>query len=136
MKRPGSPSSAPRRRQLATAVSALVVAFLGIATACSNQGEGERCETQNRNEDCDTSAGLICYPANQLGSNSDRCCPADRSKATHPVCKAATDISVDATPPPDTGPAPVVDSGGADTAAPADAAQGDGEADAADAADQ
>lgn len=92
---------------------AIVGAFVTVASACSNQGEGERCESLNGNADCKTDEGLICYPQAQLrNTNSDRCCPADRSTAVHPVCKTSIDVGGgDASPPPDTGPPPDGDSG-------------------------
>jgi hypothetical protein len=44
---------------------------------CSEQGEGERCDSaKNGNNDCDS--GLICVPAAELRvQTADRCCPAD-----------------------------------------------------------
>lgn len=127
-----SPST-PRR---GIALFSIIAAFVLIAAACSNQGEGERCEVDNRNEDCDTSAGLICYPAGQLNSSSDRCCPADRSKATNPICKAAVTIGVDATTPADTGPAPSTDGATSDAADSGDASDASDAEASADANDQ
>ena len=141
MKRPSS--SSPRKRggsiphrRLGIALFALAGAFIAVASACSNQGEGEVCEFLNGNDDCKTDEGLICYPQAQLrNTNSDRCCPVDRSKATHPVCKTSVETGGDAMPTPDTGPPPTGDSGGPDADAggedaPSDA--GDLDADAAD----
>jgi hypothetical protein len=126
------------RRRPGRIVGGVLVAILGTLlaiTACSNQGEGERCEELNNNDDCDTSAGLICYPAAQLGSglNSARCCPADRSKATHPVCRGVITVGGDATTTADTGPTPTNDA--SSTSDASDAADGSDSADAADAAD-
>jgi hypothetical protein len=137
VKRPASFRSRKRgdsNRFAGIALFSIVTAFIAIATACSNQGEGERCEIENGDEDCDTSAGLICWPETQLrNASSDRCCPADRSKATHPVCKTAVEIGVDAMTPADTGPAPVVEAGADVTtvsdAADASDAEGDGASD-------
>lgn len=139
MKRPSS--SLPHRRgpnpkrTWGIALFAVASAFIMIASACSNQGEGERCEVLNGNDDCKTDEGLICYPEAQLrNANSDRCCPADRSRATHPVCKTTVDLGGgDSAAPPDTGPPPAPDAGGQDANvedAPSDA--GDVDADAAD----
>ena len=141
MKRPSSSSprtrgGSTRHRSLGIALFALAGAFIVVASACSNQGEGERCESLNGNEDCKTDEGLICYPQAQLrNSNSDRCCPLDRSTATHPVCKTSVDVNRDATPPPDTGPPPTGDDGGPDADAGEDAPSDAGDLDA-DAADQ
>lgn len=79
------------RRFAGPVVSALLFAGIVVGSACSNQGEGERCEIANGNNDCKTDEGLLCYPANQLNnSNSDRCCPAKRELSTSPVCKLQT----------------------------------------------
>ena len=118
-------------------VSALSVA-LTLFPGCSNQAEGERCDTNGDNggnDDCQS--GLVCVHANQLNgaSDSDRCCPPDRSRATADICKlSTTPVGGDAAPPPsnDSGTTPdvnVQDSGGGDapvdsppdTASPADA---------------
>lgn len=79
---------------------------LAAMAACSNQGEGERCESLNGDEDCKTDEGLVCYPAALLtNTTSDRCCPRDRSTATHPVCKTPVEVvGTDGGAPPDTGP--------------------------------
>lgn len=106
-----------------------------IASACSNQGEGERCEILNGNDDCNTEEGLICFPMTQLrNTNSDRCCPADRSRATHPVCKTSADPGGgDSAPPPDTGaPSPTPDAGPTPDADVEDAPSEAGDEDAAD----
>jgi hypothetical protein len=85
------------------AVAAFTCGFVALS-ACSNYGEGERCEVGNGNDDCQD--GLQCTPAAQLsGSNSDRCCPVDRSTATATVCATPSNpIAGDATPPLETGP--------------------------------
>ena len=104
---------------------ALVLAAIGIVTACSNQGEGEVCNIANGSDDCQTDQGLACYDYRQLNNvTSDRCCPSDRSKATHPACVTPITISGagDAAAPADTGPSTVTtqdaqvatDSGSAD----------------------
>lgn len=126
-------------RRLAIAFSSVIATFVVIMAACSDQGEGERCEVYNRNSDCKTDEGLICYPAAQLnGSSSDRCCPSDRTKAMNPVCKSPVSIGADATPPQNTTPTTPTDSGtksdaAGDAASTSDAASSD---DAGDAADQ
>ena len=102
--------------------------------ACSNQGEGERCDVLNGHDDCKTDQDLRCYPANQLtNTTSDRCCPADRSQATAPVC--LTPISIvggDAATTPDTGPTGNGQDAGTPASDAGDEAQApDGGADAA-----
>ena len=82
-----------------------VVLCLGLAgfitlAACSDYQEGERCEVLNGNGDC--ASGLQCLPKaviNTPYNSSDRCCPVDRSTATHPACivQSATDAG-NATP--------------------------------------
>ncbi|MBX3227146.1 MAG: hypothetical protein KIT84_35580 [Labilithrix sp.] len=97
----------------------LAVAIIAAFAACSNQGEGEVCNIENDNADCKTDEGLVCYPFNQLNNvSSDRCCPADRSRATHPACVTAIAVGgiTDAQAPADTGPAPSeTPDGGAET---------------------
>jgi len=125
------------RRVLGITLFVIGGALLAIGSACSNQGEGERCEVENNNDDCKTDEGLICFEANLLSNTtSDRCCPADRSKATHPVCKTSTDIGGgDAIAPADTGPSPTPDTGTPDADAGGEDAPSGNDADA-DAADQ
>lgn len=96
------------KRGLRTATIALCLiagGFIALA-ACSNQGEGERCDSLNGDEDCKTDEDLACYPAGLLtGTASDRCCPKDRTRATHPVCKTPVAVvGTDGGAPPDTGP--------------------------------
>jgi hypothetical protein len=85
--------------------------------ACSDYAEGDRCQAENGNDDCQT--GLVCLAATNKAFNggvglvnapyntSDRCCPFDRTTATHPAC-TLLQISgaADSAPPPDTGPVP------------------------------
>lgn len=118
-------SRSGRFRGLGIIVSA-VVAMIAVASACSNNGEGERCQADNGNEDC--ADGLTCIPRGQLVvpyNSADRCCPFDRAAATVQACKLGTGL-LDAAPPVDAGP----DTGRPDTGADADAA-----GDAADAAE-
>jgi hypothetical protein len=67
----------------------LLLAALAVP-ACSNQGEGERCDTRGENggnDDC--LDGLKCTRADTLGTgaSADLCCPVDRTKATTAGCK-------------------------------------------------
>lgn len=117
-----------------------VLTAIGIGTACSNQGEGEVCNIQNGSDDCQTDQGLACFDHHQLNNvDSDRCCPTDRAKATHPACTTPITISGsgDATAPADTGPGTVTqDAQVTETGSPVDAASSTDAADAADAQDQ
>lgn len=128
-----------RKRTAAIVTVALVSGWLALS-ACSNNGEGERCEIDNNNDDCEN--GLVCLAARELpqGFNGgDRCCPPDRTQATHAACRAPqASVGGDSAPPADSGPVGT-DSGndtgtsdaGTDAADAADAA----DLDAADAAD-
>jgi len=95
--------------------AAVIVLGLGVAvTACSKQGEGERCSTDNGNDDCE--APLLCTSAGV-------CCPT--SGATAQDCKGAT---LTDTGTPETTPT----EGGADTADTADSTPAETAADTAD----
>lgn len=78
-------------RRALLAFAPLTLAF-ALFVACSNQGEGERCDTQgenNGNSECQS--GLRCTPAAELsGSQVDRCCPEVRESATVDICKPIT----------------------------------------------
>jgi hypothetical protein len=127
-------------------VGSAVASVLVALSACSQQGEGDRCDFDNGDIDC--ASGLICLPAtNQNGrgagtgtvnppyNNSDRCCPPDRTQATHPACTVPkSPVAGDSGTPADSGPTP--DATVTDSAAdsPSDAAS-DAADDAADAAD-
>jgi len=123
-----------RRRFRATLIASAIVAAIGIEAACSNQGEGEVCNSENGDEDCTTEEGLICWPKLQLNNtDSDRCCPADRSTATHPTCVNGSGvIGADAIAPSDTGPGVTLpDSSVADATSDAsDASDGSSDANA------
>lgn len=112
----------------------VVGAFVAL-TACSNYGEGDRCEVGNGNDDCQD--GLQCTPAARLAvtSSSDRCCPVDRSKATTRVCEVPTNpVGTDGSTLPDTG-LPPTDSSVTDTT-PADSSTDADTGSPADAADE
>lgn len=128
-----------RRTKTAAIVTFAMVAGWIALTACSNNGEGERCQTANNSDDCEN--GLICLPANLVNptySSSDRCCPVDRSKATHPACTLLQNpVAGDSAPPPDTGPVGTDSGNDTGTDGGSDAADADaGNLDAADAADE
>lgn len=65
------------------AAAALLLTFgLSGAVACSNQGEGERCDPNNANEDC--ASGLTCQKIE--GQESPLCCPPPPQPATVSAC--------------------------------------------------
>lgn len=118
-----------RRSRLVNVVLTVAVgAILSIPwlAACSNYEEGERCEILNGNEDC--LDGLACTPKaliNTPFNSSDRCCPVNRSTASHPACTLLQNpITGDAAPATETGPG--TDSSLPDTGAvdASDAAEG------------
>lgn len=123
------------RRLLGFVAAGAILSTVALV-ACSNSGEGDRCEFLNGNDDCQS--GLVCTPASQFtnsgGSNVDRCCPADRSQATVAICGLNSGGGADAAPSPDAGgPTPVgdassdaADTGTSDAADAADAADADG----------
>lgn len=109
----GAVKTGRRVRALGLAGFATAAIFAMLA-ACSNAGEGDRCEFDNGNDDCQN--GLVCVShAARQGSNgvvnppynnSDRCCPLDRGTATHPACTLNSTATVtDSQAPTDTGPA-------------------------------
>ncbi len=110
-------------------VVALCAAFIG---ACSNQGEGDRCQGQNGNEDC--ADGLECSSQSSDGV----CCPPDRSTSTSPACRGNTGGPLDSSIPNEssTGSDAATDTGtdaaAADTGAGTDAADASTVADAND----
>jgi hypothetical protein len=96
---------------------ASVAGFVAL-TACSDYQEGERCEVLNGNSDC--ASGLQCLPKAAINTpynSSDRCCPVDRSTATHPACTVQQNQLSDSSAPSDanSGPGPDVSVGDAPT---------------------
>jgi hypothetical protein len=127
---------ARRYRFVGVALGVGLAAFIAL-TACSNYGEGERCESLNNNDDCED--GLVCTPANELlkaYNQSSRCCPQDRRTASDPRCGVQeTVIGGDSAPPAETGPTTdAATTDAADAAETSTDAAADG-ADASDAAD-
>jgi hypothetical protein len=112
------------RKTTVLVVVSLLLAGIGAFTACSQQKEGEICNFANGNDDCDTDNNLACYEARTLNNTtSDRCCPIDRSKSTHPACVIPVGVvTADASAPADTGPPAVTTSDAATTTDAADAA--------------
>ena len=136
--------SRARRIRIVGVLMASMLCGIVTLAACSNQAEGERCQAENGNDDCQD--GLVCLAATQktfnggVGlvnapyNNSDRCCPYERSTASHPACVLLqTTVTGDAAAPPaDTGPTPDAttdasqpDTSTVDAADAADAADGD-----------
>ena len=83
-------------------IVSFVVALGGASfAACSNYGEGERCDVDiGSNDDCDD--GLECVPGNTLEpvQDTDRCCPINRDQATTDLCRRQQAAPGDAAPPP------------------------------------
>jgi hypothetical protein len=77
----------------------LAAAFL----ACSKQGEGERCDPNSGNLDCET--GLACRSGEQLnigfGTGFALCCPPEGVPPTVDACRAGANLPVE--PRPDAG---------------------------------
>ncbi len=70
-------------------LSALVLAF---AYACSNYGDGERCDSRGSNlgqDDCKD--GLLCTTGAARGDQTapDLCCPPNRNDSVSAACKSA-----------------------------------------------
>lgn len=98
------------RKTIAAFALALAFGVAIVLPACSNQAEGDRCDTRSE-DDCQD--GLVCTAANLLNGagNADRCCPplADRARATTSVCSLPATPGSDAAIP--------VEAGGGDDAA-------------------
>ena len=72
------------KRTMSRIVAAALLVAIGLtgAMACSNQGEGERCDPNNDNEDC--ASGLTCRKIE--GQESPLCCPPVGEPATVSAC--------------------------------------------------
>lgn len=102
----GGMQTARRYRFVSVALVAGLTGLIALA-ACSNNGEGERCEVlsaNNGNDDCQD--GLVCVPAADLnvGYDNARCCPVDRNTASHPACARPQPALPPVAPTPDSGP--------------------------------
>ena len=94
----------PRLRPWLLVVVALGVGALALTTSCSQQQEGQRCDANNgiSGGDSDCNGGLICWTAKDLGAGteSDICCPADRSQSTVAPCTvSSSSLNQDASAP-------------------------------------
>lgn len=111
---------APVRLGAAMAVLALGLVVLVGQASCSNQSEGQRCNTlgdNGGNDDCQD--GLVCKPKAQLnGAQDDLCCPLTGTP-TVAACQAPGGGAVVPVPA-ETGPAPDATPSDASGDAPAD----------------
>lgn len=78
------PAAVSPRRPWVSRVLGLGLLALSLG-ACSQQGEGERCDPLSYSEDCES--GLVCTPLEQLhqGAEGAVCCPAN---PTQNICRA------------------------------------------------
>ncbi len=94
----------PRLRPFLVVIAAIGLLALVLTTSCSQQQEGERCDLNNgiSGGDSDCNDGLICTAAKDLGTDTDRCCPADRSQSTVTPCiVSSSSLNQDAAAPGD-----------------------------------
>jgi hypothetical protein len=114
---------------LAAALAAVLVSALSVS-ACSNQGEGERCDIRGDNagnDECQD--GLTCrlVTTTNAAEQSYRCCPLDQTAPTVAECK----IAQNTVPTPEAGLPTTTDAGG--DAAPVEASTDANVTDASDA---
>jgi hypothetical protein len=71
----------------AVAIGALLAALVN-ASACSQQGEGERCDRLNGESgpDSDCADGLVCTSSKDLGTSADICCPPEGETPNELAC--------------------------------------------------
>lgn len=87
-------------RRLTAALLFSFVAPLAFAS-CSHSAEGETCEVENGNDDCDE--GLICRGPWEVNSKEPVCCPRPPAKPSSSSCEPklqhhTPDPTVDASP--------------------------------------
>jgi len=121
-----------KNRFIVVVFAAVGIGALLTVPACSNQGEGERCNVQGDNfgrDECQDN--MRCTPANELtGSTTDRCCPDNRAQAQTAICSVPTNRPDQSNAPPSDA-ATVIDAGptdggsGANSDAAVDAADAD-----------
>jgi hypothetical protein len=71
----------------------VALSLVVAAPGCSRQAEGDRCDSQNGNADCED--GLVCRTAGSLNAPSDVCCPAT-GDATTAACRGQSQAGLDA----------------------------------------
>lgn len=75
----------------------LSILCVALLAACAKQGEGERCDLNSGNFDCDT--GLVCRSAEQLSISGSRgvalCCPPDGVEPDVNACRAGANLPTD-----------------------------------------
>jgi hypothetical protein len=79
---------------------AIAPALISLALACGKQGEGERCDPNSANLDCEL--GLICWTSDQLSNLSTGaglCCPPDDVQSSVSACQAGAELPDDMDPP-------------------------------------
>jgi hypothetical protein len=85
----------PRTLFPKTTVWAVMLAA-AASLSCAKQGEGERCDPNSGNLDCES--GLICRSGEQLnigigvGTGFALCCPPDGVAPTVNACRAGADL--------------------------------------------
>lgn len=118
-----------RRPKVFAALLALPLLVV-IVASCSNQGEGERCDTSS--DDCQS--GLVCTIVSATGSVSTEgfCCPANKAASSSENCSVQA-VKPGEVPAPDAS-ATASDGGTTDASATPDAASSSDAASDADAA--
>src|ERR1051325_1679730 len=86
-RRTSSPGVSPMSLSKLFGIAVLGALFAG--SACSSQGEGQRCDPSNGDDDCES--GLVCVEASKLiGGGPDTtwalCCPASETQQTVEAC--------------------------------------------------
>ena len=77
-----------------TSFLGLLVLVAALPSACADQGEGERCDRENNNADCEP--GLVCTAIEQLAGGEKGppgaalCCPANSEEARVEACQGAS----------------------------------------------
>ncbi len=71
----------------------IALSLVAAAPGCSRQAEGDRCDSQNGNADCED--GRVCRTAGSLNAPSDVCCPAT-GEATTAACRGQSQAGLDA----------------------------------------
>jgi hypothetical protein len=124
----------PRLRTWLLPVALLGCIALALETSCSQEPEGERCDLNNgvSGGDSDCNDGLVCTSATELGTETDRCCPADRTQATLPPCTIST-TATDASSAPPEGGSTSDGTTGADQSTPSEASSSSDASDASEA---